>query len=163
MQDIYWGGEPILIQVWGAATAAPAAKLLVMSDSWDPIDSSPPGSSVHGILWDPPGKNTGVGSHSLLQGVFRIQGLPLGTYNMFKRIFKWQCKVVETETQSVSSMQFRQIVHKLNQYRKSGLKTSHTPNRGKIKYVVKRLKSQEWVGKQKTLESRVCSSRMRGL
>ena len=44
----------------------------------DPRDCSPPGSSVHGILWDPPGKNTGVGSHSLLQGVFRIQGLNPG-------------------------------------------------------------------------------------
>ena len=29
------------------------------------MDSSPPGSSVHG---DSPGKNTGVGSYSLLQG-----------------------------------------------------------------------------------------------
>ena len=31
----------------------------------DPMDCSPPGSSVHG---DPPGKNTGVGCHALLQG-----------------------------------------------------------------------------------------------
>ena len=31
----------------------------------------PPGSSVHG---DSPGKNTGVGSHSLLQGIFLTQG-----------------------------------------------------------------------------------------
>ena len=30
----------------------------------DPIDCSPPGSSVHG---DFPGKNTGVGCHALLQ------------------------------------------------------------------------------------------------
>ena len=29
----------------------------------DPVDCSPPGSSVHG---DPPGKNTGVGCHALL-------------------------------------------------------------------------------------------------
>ena len=33
-----------------------------------------PGSSVHG---DSPGKNTGVGSHSFLQGVFLTQGLNL--------------------------------------------------------------------------------------
>ena len=33
----------------------------------DPMDSSPPGSSVHG---DSPGKNTGVGCHTLLQGIF---------------------------------------------------------------------------------------------
>ena len=32
-------------------------------------------SSVHGIS---PSKNTGVGSHSLLQGIFRTQGWNLG-------------------------------------------------------------------------------------
>ena len=36
-----------------------------------PMDYSPPGSSVHG---DSPGKNTGVGSHALLQGIFPTQG-----------------------------------------------------------------------------------------
>ena len=36
-----------------------------------PTDCSPPGSSVHG---DSPGKNTGVGCHALLQGIFPIQG-----------------------------------------------------------------------------------------
>ena len=35
------------------------------------MDCSPPGSSVHG---DSPGKNTGVGSLSLLQGIFPTQG-----------------------------------------------------------------------------------------
>ena len=38
---------------------------------WDPMDCSPPGSSVHR---DSPGKNTGVGSHSFLQGIFLTQG-----------------------------------------------------------------------------------------
>ena len=37
----------------------------------DPIDCSLPGSSVHGIF---PGKNTGVGCHSLLQEIFPNQG-----------------------------------------------------------------------------------------
>ena len=37
----------------------------------DPVDCSPPGSSIHG---DPPGKNTGVGGHALLQGIFPTQG-----------------------------------------------------------------------------------------
>ena len=41
----------------------------------DSMDCSPPGSSVHGIF---PGKNTGVGCHFLLQGVFPTQGLNLG-------------------------------------------------------------------------------------
>ena len=36
-----------------------------------PMDCSPPGSSVHG---DSPGKNTGVGCHALLQGIFLTQG-----------------------------------------------------------------------------------------
>ena len=37
----------------------------------DPVDCSPPGSSVRG---DSPGKNTGVGCHALLQGIFPTQG-----------------------------------------------------------------------------------------
>ena len=41
----------------------------------DPMDCSPPGSSVHG---DSPGKNTGVGCHALLQGIFPTQGLNPG-------------------------------------------------------------------------------------
>ena len=38
----------------------------------DPVDCSPPGSSVHG---DSPGKNTGEGCHFLLQEIFPTQGL----------------------------------------------------------------------------------------
>ena len=38
---------------------------------WDPMDCSPPGSSVHG---DSPGMNTGVGCRALLQGIFPTQG-----------------------------------------------------------------------------------------
>ena len=37
----------------------------------DPIDCSPSGSSVRG---DSPGKNTRVGCHALLQGIFPTQG-----------------------------------------------------------------------------------------
>ena len=40
-----------------------------------PMDCSPPGSSVHG---DYPGKNTGVGCHAILQGIFPTQGLEPG-------------------------------------------------------------------------------------
>ena len=43
----------------------------VVSDSATPTDCSPPGSSVHG---DSPGKNTGVGCHALLLGIFPTQG-----------------------------------------------------------------------------------------
>ena len=37
----------------------------------DPMDCSPPGSSVHG---DSPGKNAGVVCHAILQGIFPTQG-----------------------------------------------------------------------------------------
>ena len=37
----------------------------------NPMDCSLPGSSVHG---DSPGKNTGVGCHALLQGIFPTKG-----------------------------------------------------------------------------------------
>ena len=39
----------------------------------DPMDCGPPGPSVHG---DSPGKNTAVGCHALLQGIFTPPGLP---------------------------------------------------------------------------------------
>ena len=39
------------------------------------MDHSPPGSSICGVS---PGKNTGMGCHALLQGVFPIQGLNPG-------------------------------------------------------------------------------------
>ena len=46
-------------------------KVTVMSDSLQPHGLWLPGFSVHGIF---PDKNTGVGSCSLLQGIFPIQG-----------------------------------------------------------------------------------------
>ena len=41
----------------------------------NPMDCSLPGSSVHG---NSPGKNTGVGCHALLQGIFPTRGSNLG-------------------------------------------------------------------------------------
>ena len=49
----------------------------------DPMDCSPPGSSVHG---DSPGKNTGMGCHFLLQGIFPTQGSNPGLL----RLLRWQ-------------------------------------------------------------------------
>ena len=43
----------------------------VMSTLCNPIDCSPPASSVHE---DPPSKNTSLGCHALLQGIFLTQG-----------------------------------------------------------------------------------------
>ena len=42
---------------------------------WDPMECSPPGSSVHG---DSPGKRTGVSCHAFLQGIFLTQRLNSG-------------------------------------------------------------------------------------
>ena len=42
----------------------------------NPIDCSLPGSSV--CPWNSPGKNTGMGCHLLLQGIFQTQGLNSG-------------------------------------------------------------------------------------
>ena len=52
----------------------------------DPTDSSPPSSSVH---WDSPSKNTGVGCHALLQGIFLTQKLNCGLLH-FRRILYQQ-------------------------------------------------------------------------
>ena len=63
----------------------------------EPMDCSPPGSSVHG---DSPGKNTGVGCHALLQGIFPTQGsnpgLPHCRWSLYclshqgsQRILEW--------------------------------------------------------------------------
>ena len=52
----------------------PAAATLVSQSCQtlcDPMDCSQPGSSVHG---DSPGKNTGVGCHAPLKGIFPTQG-----------------------------------------------------------------------------------------
>ena len=47
----------------------------VVSYSCEPMDYSPLGPSIRG---DSPAKNTGVGCHFLLQGIFSIQGLNPG-------------------------------------------------------------------------------------
>ena len=56
----------------------------------DPVDCSPPGSSVHG---DFPDKNTEVGCHFLLQGIFPDQGLHpcflLGRWILYRCIAGW--------------------------------------------------------------------------
>ena len=54
----------------------------------DPMDCSPPGSSVHG---DSPGKNTGVGCHSLLQGIFTSQEMNLGLQHCRQILYYRNC------------------------------------------------------------------------
>ena len=59
----------------------------------DPMDYSPPGSSVHG---DSPGKNTGVGCHFFLQGIFPTRGLNLC-------LLHWQADSLSLEHQGSPS------------------------------------------------------------
>ena len=56
----------------------------------DPMDCSPPGSSVHG---DSPGKNTGVGCHGLLQGIFPTQESNWGFLNCRRFLYQDYIKV----------------------------------------------------------------------
>ena len=56
----------------------------------DPMDCSPPGSSVHG---DSPGKNTGMACHALLQGIFPTQGWNL----RLLCLLHWQAGSTPTE------------------------------------------------------------------
>ena len=58
-----WSYDYYVYNLSYAATAA-AKSLRSCQTLCDPIDSSPPGSAVPGIL---PGKNAGVGCHFLLQ------------------------------------------------------------------------------------------------
>ena len=52
----------------------------------EPMDCSPPGPCWLLCLWDSPGKNTGVGSHALLQRIFPTQGLNL----CLSHVLHWQ-------------------------------------------------------------------------
>ena len=57
----------VFVRAYAAAQSFPTL--------FDSMDYTPPGSSVHG---DFPGKNTEVGCHALLQGIFLTQGLKAG-------------------------------------------------------------------------------------
>ena len=57
--------EEVIRQILDGAGVGPGDRVLD-----DPMDCSPPGSSVHG---DSPGKNTEAGCHALLQGIFPTQ------------------------------------------------------------------------------------------
>ena len=57
----WWRKQAIIIEWWWWVSRC------IMSDSCDPMDGSPP---VSLCPWDLPGRNTGEGSHFLLQGIF---------------------------------------------------------------------------------------------
>ena len=68
----YWSGLPLASLHNAAAAAAKSLQsyLTVRPHKWQP--TRPP------CPWDSPGKNTGVGCHFLLQGIFPTQGSNLG-------------------------------------------------------------------------------------
>ena len=72
----------VVIVEFHAAAAAAAKSLQSCLTLCDPMDCRPPGSSV---LWDSPGKNTGVGCHAL-QGIFPTRGLN----PRLLRLLNWQ-------------------------------------------------------------------------
>ena len=51
----------------------------------DPMDGSLPGSAVHGIFQ---ARNTGVGYHFLLQGIFPTQGLNSGLLHCRQTLYR---------------------------------------------------------------------------
>ena len=77
---LYYGWILYLLSLRGAPAAAAAAAAATAKSLQSCltlchcIDCSSPGPSV---LGDSPGKNTGVGCHALLQGIFQTQGLNL--------------------------------------------------------------------------------------
>ena len=71
----FWGGE-----VKSAQVLVVQACLTLC----DPMDCSLPGSSSP---WNSPGKNTGVGCHSLLQAIFLTKGLNSGLLHCRKILY----------------------------------------------------------------------------
>ena len=67
------------------------------------MDCSPPGSSVHGMLQ----KNTGVGCHFLLQGIFPTQGWKL-------HILHWQVDSLPSEPPGKSALGKRSVLVSLS-------------------------------------------------
>ena len=74
---------------------------------WDPMDCSPPGSSVHG---DSPGKNIGVGCHALLQGIFPTQGLNPGLPHCRRILYQLSHKGSPTYSRHLCLIYLAQLV-----------------------------------------------------
>ena len=73
------------LEGWGGMVEYLSSQLLLSCPIlWDPMDHSLPARLL--CPWDPPGKNTGVGCHALLQGNFPTQGLSL----RLLRLLPWQ-------------------------------------------------------------------------
>ena len=71
------------------------------STLYNSMDCSPPGSSVHE---DSPGKNTGVGCHSLLQGIFLTQELNWGLLHCRGFCTNWATREAQVSTYCVPNI-----------------------------------------------------------
>ena len=65
----FFTSEPPTSEAWLRGVCTCVQWLQSCPTLFNPMGVSPPGSSVHS-----PGKNTGVGCHALLQGIFSTQG-----------------------------------------------------------------------------------------
>ena len=74
----------------------------------DPVDCSPSGSSVHG---DSVSKNTWVGCHALLQGIFPIQGSSPGLYG------RWILYRLSQQGSDICYQQFLFLVFSLKKWK----------------------------------------------
>ena len=79
--------QPLLSSFYSCTQVCSGAEVMVGSEQSESVSGSVVSDSLqpHGpeparllCPWDFPGKNTGVGCHSLLQGIFLIQGSNLG-------------------------------------------------------------------------------------
>ena len=74
---------------------------------FNPMDCSPPGSSDHG---DSSGKNSGVGCHAFLQGIFLTQRLSLSLKSpalaggFFNTSATWEDQLISCEQLAVSRL-----------------------------------------------------------
>ena len=79
----------------------------------DPMDCSPPGSSIHEIF---PGKGTGMGCHFLLQGIFPTEGsnpgLPHCRQKLYHLSHQWSPRNINKSSNKdqFSSVQFSHSV-----------------------------------------------------
>ena len=75
----------------------------VVSDSCDPIDYSPPASSVHG---DSPGKNTGVGCHALLRDLASLNVINIKPY---RHLWINKPSFLETSLKKITPEEFQGV------------------------------------------------------
>ena len=72
----------------------------------DPMDCSLPGSFVHG---DSPGKNTGVGFHAFLQGIFQTQGVNSGLLHCRQILCRYEPAILQYEIKSLKKKKKKRV------------------------------------------------------